>query len=76
MGLSACGGGSGGSLNPTASSVTGIYTGGTTLAYLYLLELIDPAYASGYPPAKFTLTLNSSIADTRRHLWAFLRNLV
>lgn len=61
MVLSACGGGnSGGSSSPTASSVTGIYTGGTTLAYFHLPGLIDPAYASGYSPAKFTLTLNSS----------------
>ena len=61
MGLSACGGGSsGGSSSPTASSVTGIYTGGTTLAYFHLPGLIDPAYASGYSPTKFTLTLNSS----------------
>ncbi len=70
--LAACGGGSsGGSSSPTASSVTGIYTGGTTLAYFHLPGLldIDPAYASGYSPTTFTLTLNStgqfSIADNQ-----------
>jgi hypothetical protein len=67
--LAACGGGGGGGggSSPTASSVTGVYTGGTTLAYFHMPVILDEAYASGYSPSSFTLTLNPlgqfSIAD-------------
>ena len=60
--LSACGGGGGasGGGSPTVFSVTGLYTGGTSLSYYHLPGIVDAAFASGYSPTAFTLTLNSS----------------
>lgn len=62
MGLSACGGGSsGGSGGPSATSVSGVYSGGTTVAYFHIPRLIDTVFASSsYSPGKFTLSLNSN----------------
>jgi len=59
--LGACGGGpGGGGSSPTASSISGAYSGGTTLTYLHLPRLIDSVYASSsYAPTTFTVLLEA-----------------
>jgi len=59
--LAACGGGSGGGGgSPTASSISGTYSGGTTLTYWHLPGLIDSVYASSsYAPTTFTVLLEA-----------------
>ncbi len=58
--LAACGGGSSGGGSPTASSISGTYSGGTTLTYFHLPGIIDPVYAStSYAPTTFTILLEA-----------------
>ncbi len=64
MGLTACGGGSsgGGSSSPTASSLSGIYTGSTSVAYFRWPAFLESAYASSYSfpsSTSFTISFNS-----------------
>ncbi len=61
--LAGCGGGSsGGSGGPSATSVSGVYSGSTTVAYFHIPRLIDTVFASStsYSPGRFTLSLNSN----------------
>lgn len=59
--LAACGGGSsGGGGGITASSVSGMYSGGTTVSYFHIPSLVDTVYASSsYSPKSFTLALDA-----------------
>lgn len=62
--LAACGGGSsgGGGASPTASSLSGIYTGSTSVAYFRWPDFLESAYASSYvfpSSTSFTLSFNS-----------------
>ena len=71
--LSGCGGGSSGGSSPTASTISGNYNGGTTLAFFKLPKFLDSVYASSsYSPKTFTLSLeaggNFSIIDDQGNL--------
>lgn len=65
--LTACEGGGGGSSGgasfPTASSISGVYTGGTSLAYFRFPRLLRSVFASSYSPpstTKFSISFNAN----------------
>ena len=71
--LSGCGGGSSGGSSPTPTSISGNYSGGTSLAFYKFPKFIDTVFASSsYSPKNFTLSLeaggNFSIVDDQGNL--------